>query len=200
MPRTRTTDFEDIIVTVSSTGGFTLRKVFYTVPSRLIGHRLRVRLYDDRLEVFMGGTQLMTLPRGRAHPDGRHDHVVNYHHVIHALRRKPMALLNLVYRDKLFPRSAYRRAFEALVAELPEKPACKMTVELLALAHDRGCERDLAEELDRVLDAGQIPDPVALRRLFGPDPADLPTVSVLQVDLDSYEALVGTAARLGETA
>ena len=31
------------------------------MPSRLIGHRLRVRLYDDRLEVFIGGTRLMTL-------------------------------------------------------------------------------------------------------------------------------------------
>lgn len=199
LPARRTTDFEDIIVTVSSTGGFTLRKVFYTVPSRLIGHRLRVRLYDDRLEVFMGGTLMLTLPRGRAHPDGRHDQVVNYHHVIHALRKKPMALLNLVYRDKLFPRPAYRRAFEALVAQLPEKLACKITVELLALAHDRGCERDLAEELDRVLDAGEIPDPVALRRMFGPDPADLPTVSVLQIGLDSYDALVAPAC-MGETA
>ncbi len=37
----RTTDFEEVIVTVSSTGGFALRKLFYTVPSRLIGHRLR---------------------------------------------------------------------------------------------------------------------------------------------------------------
>jgi len=64
LPARRTTDFEEVIVTVASTGGFTLRKVFYTAPSRLIGHRLRVRLYDDRLEVFMGGTQLMTLPRG----------------------------------------------------------------------------------------------------------------------------------------
>src|SRR4051794_41521645 len=35
--------------------------------------------------------------------------VVNYRHVIHALRRKPMALLNLVYRDQLFPREAYRQ-------------------------------------------------------------------------------------------
>ncbi len=35
------------VVTVTSSGGFTLRKVFYTVPSRLIGHRLRVRLYDE---------------------------------------------------------------------------------------------------------------------------------------------------------
>lgn len=200
LPARRTTDFEEVIVTVSSTGGFTLRKVFYTVPSRLIGHRLRVRLFDDRLEVFMGGTLQMTLPRGRARPDGRHDQVVSYHHVIHSLRRKPMALLNLVYRDKLFPRPAYRRAFEALVAHLPEKLACKVTVELLALAHDRGCERELAEELDGVLEAGQLPDPVALRRMFGPDPADLPTVSVLEVSLESYDALVATATRMGETA
>ncbi|MDT7953965.1 MAG: IS21 family transposase [Acetobacteraceae bacterium] len=200
LPARRTTDFEEVIVTVSSTGGFTLRKVFYTVPSRLIGHRLRVRLFDDRLEVFMGGTQQMTLPRGRARPDGRHDQVVSYHHVIHSLRKKPMALLNLVYRDKLFPRPAYRRAFEAMVAHLPEKLACKITVELLALAHDRGCERELAEELDAVLEAGQLPDPVALRRMFGPDPADLPTVSVLQVSLESYDALVATATRMGESA
>ena len=30
--------------------------VFYTVPSRLIGNRLRARLYDDRLELLIGGT------------------------------------------------------------------------------------------------------------------------------------------------
>lgn len=198
LPANRTTDFEELIVTVSSTGGFTLRKVFYTVPSRLIGHRLRVRLHDDRLEVFMGGTHLLTLQRGRAHPDGRHDQVVNYHHVIHALRKKPMALLNLVYRDKLFPRPAYRRAFEALSAQLPEKMACKITVELLAIAHDRGCERELAVELEHVLDTGSMPDPVALRRLFGPDPADLPSIAVLPVALDSYDALV--AACVGEFA
>lgn len=45
LPERRTGDFEDTLVTVTSSGGFTLRKVFYTVPSRLIGHRLRVRLY-----------------------------------------------------------------------------------------------------------------------------------------------------------
>ena len=40
-----------------------------------------------------------------ASSSGKHDQVVNYRHVIHSLRRKPMALLNLVYRDRLFPRS-----------------------------------------------------------------------------------------------
>src|SRR5438067_11866450 len=44
LPLNRTTDYEETIVTVTSTSGFTLKKVFYSVPSRLIGHRLRVRL------------------------------------------------------------------------------------------------------------------------------------------------------------
>lgn len=193
LPDRRTTDFEEVVVTVSRTGGFTLRKVFYTVPSRLIGHRLRVRLFDDRLEVFVGGTHLMTLPRGRGHADGRHDQVVNYRHVIHSLRKKPMALLNLVYRDKLFPRQEYRRAFEVLLERLPDRQACKVMVELLALAHDRGCERELAEELAKTLDAGDLPDLAALRALFGPDPARLPTVSVQLASLNGYEALIGTA-------
>lgn len=52
LPDCRTTDFEEVVVTMSRTGGFTLRNVFYTVPSRLIGHWHRVRLFDDRLEVF----------------------------------------------------------------------------------------------------------------------------------------------------
>jgi len=66
------------------------------VPSRLIGHRLRVRPYDDRLDLFIGGTPLMTLTRGRADMAGKRGHVVDYRHVIRALRRKPMALLGLV--------------------------------------------------------------------------------------------------------
>jgi hypothetical protein len=199
LPKLRTTDFEELVVTVSRTGGFTLRKVFYTVPSRLIGHRLRVRLFDDRLEVFIGGTLLTTLSRGRRHADGRHDQVVNYRHVVHSLRKKPMALLNLVYRDKLFPRQEYRRTFDALIDQLPERQACKITVELLALAHDRGCERELAEELARVLDAGELPELAALRIIFGPDPAQLPTVHVQLASLNSYEVLMG-AVQAGEVA
>jgi hypothetical protein len=63
--------------------------------------------------------------------------VVDYRHVIHALRRKPMALLNLVYCDQLFPRAAHALAFEALLAGAGEKPACRTMVGLLALATPR---------------------------------------------------------------
>ena len=122
--RLRTTGYEEVTVRVTSTGGFVLRKVFYTLPSLLIGHRLQVRLYDDRLDLFLGASFLLTLPRGRPDANGRHGKVVNYHHVVHALRRKPMALLNLVYRAQLFPPIAYRRSFEMLLEQATDKEAC----------------------------------------------------------------------------
>ena len=59
-PARRTDDFEEHLVTVTRSGGFMLRHVFYTVPSRVTGHLLRVRLYDDRLECFLGGTLVLT--------------------------------------------------------------------------------------------------------------------------------------------
>ena len=191
LPRQRSADYEAIIVTVTSAGGFTLKKVFYTVPSRLIGHRLRVHFYDDRLDVFIGGTPLMTLTRGRSTVTGKHGHVVDYHHVIHALRRKPMALLNLIYREQLFPRDAYRRTFDWLIEHIAEKPACRLMVDLLALAHDRGCEAELAAILAEDLAADRLPDMAALRGRFAPDPAALPEGSVRLMRLDAYEELLG---------
>jgi hypothetical protein len=199
LPDRRTADYEQVTVRVTSSGGFTLRKVFYTVPSRLIGHRLRVRLYDDRLDVFIGGTHLMMLPRGRTHASGKHDQVVNYRHVIHSLRRKPMALLNLVYRNQLFPRQAYRRTFDALLEQLPEKQACRIMVDQLALAHDRGCEAELADLLAVDLEAGRLPDMTAVCAHFAPDPARVPHVVVNLVPLNAYEDLLGSGQR-GEAA
>jgi hypothetical protein len=196
LPVCRTTDYEETIVTVTSTSGFRLKKVFYSVPSRLIGHRLRVRLYDDRLECFLGATALMTLRRGRAHPNGKRGHVVDYRHVIHALRRKPMALLNLVYREQLFPRHAYQHAFEALLASDGEKQACRIMVGLLALAHERACEAELAEAIEAELDAGRLPDLGLLGRRFGPDPAAIPDIVVELVPLNLYDEL-GTVGLRG---
>lgn len=194
LPPARTCDYEETRVYVTPAGGFTLRKVFYTVPSRLIGHRLQVRLYDDRLELFVGGSPLLTLARGRPGASGKHGHVVDYRHVIHALRRKPMALANLVYRDQLFPREAYRLTFERLRDELPLRTACKTMVELLRLAHERGCEAQLAEALSADLAARRLPDLDALWRRFSPDPARLPDVRVQLAPLTDYEALIDAAA------
>ncbi|MFM8443498.1 MAG: IS21 family transposase [Methylococcus sp.] len=190
LPDRRSTDYEEHLVDVTSSSAFTLNKVFYTVPSRLIGHRLRVRLYDDRLDLFVGGAPLMTLARGRPRPDGRHGHVVDYRHVIHSLKRKPMALLELVYRDQLFPRQAYARTFEVLLARQEPRVACKAMVQLLALAHERACEAELADLLALDLDQGRLPDLAALTALFGPDDGAMPEIAVVVLTpLSSYEDL-----------
>jgi hypothetical protein len=198
LPEHRTRDFEETRVLVTSTSGFVLRKVFYTVPSRLKGHHLHVRLYDDRLECFLGSSPLFKLRRGRT-PKGtdKHGYVVDYRHVIHSLRRKPMALLNLVYRDHLFPRQAYARAFEALLAAGNERHACRTMVGLLALAHERTCEAELAHALDTELDAGRLPDLETLHRRFTPPEAAIPHVTVELADLAAYDALIGSTQSAG---
>jgi hypothetical protein len=58
-------------VRVTSSGGFVLRKVFCTVPSRLIGHHLTGRVCDDRIDLFPGASFVLTLPRARATVRGR---------------------------------------------------------------------------------------------------------------------------------
>jgi hypothetical protein len=189
LPERRTADYEEARVVVTTRGGFTLKKVFYTVPSRLIGHWLTVHLYDDRLVCFLGGSEVATLRRGRSPDHSKRGHVVDYRHVIHALRKKPMALLNLVYRDQLFPRPAYARAFEALLAGVGDKRACRTMVGLLALAHDRACEAELADLITADLDAGRLPDLDRLRERFTPQTTAIPEITIEMPSLAIYDEL-----------
>ena len=190
LPAMRTADFEQVVVSVTSSSAFVLGRVFYTVPSRLIGHRLRVRLYDERLECFLGGSLVLTLRRGRISPErGNRGHVIDYRHIIHSLRRKPGALLNLVYRDQLFPRTAYRRAWDRLIEAGPPRTACRAMVALLSLAHEHACEAELATALDAILDAGDLPDLIVLQRRFAPAVIAVPEVAVTLPPLDSYDTL-----------
>ena len=191
LPVSRTVDYEPVSVNVGQSSGFTLRRVFYTVPSRLIGHRLGGRIYDDRIDLFLSGIHILTLPRGRTGENRSGVHIVNYRHVIHALKKKPMALLNLVYRDELFPREPYRRCFEAALEQLGERRACRLAVALLALAHEENCEAELATQIDRVLKAGQLPDPAELTVRVAPQRGEMPGVDVTRPPLVGYGALLG---------
>jgi hypothetical protein len=126
-------------------------------------------------------------------------HVVDYCHVIHSLRRKPMALLNLVYRDALFPRPAYRLAWERLLADGDAHSACKAMVALLALAHDRGCEADLAVALTEQMAAREaggssVIDVPALQARFAPVAATMPDIVVSLPSVASYDVLLSLGA------
>ena len=201
LPPRRTTDHDEATVVVTSSSGFALRRVFYTVPSRLIGYRLKVRIYDDRLECFLAQRHVLTLPRGRP-PGNRRMQVVDYRHIIHSLRRKPMALLNLIYRDALFPRPAYRAAWERLLAAGDTRAACRTMVGLLALAHDRGCEAELADAIAAQLAEGGLPELTELRARFAPTAADeAPVIVVTLPPIASYDALLpGMTHSAGATA
>ena len=84
--------------------------------------------------------------------------------------------------------------FTALLEQAGETVACRMMVDLLALAHDRGCETELADHLEEDLRQHRIPDIVTLRTLFGPSESALPVVTVQMADLASYNTLVSTTA------
>ncbi len=101
-----------------------------------------------------------------------------------------MALLNLVYRDELFPREAYRRCFEKALERLTEREACRLAVALLALAHEENCEAELAAEIDRALKAGRLPDPGELKARFAPRRGKMPSVDVTRPPLVGYGALL----------
>ena len=85
--------------------------------------------------------------------------------------------------------SSSSRAFEALLAGSGEKQACRTMVGLLALAHDRACEAELAEAIDAELDAGRLPDLDTLRRRFAPHPTAIPDITVEVASLHLYDEL-----------
>jgi len=193
LPTRRSCDYDEARVRVTSSGGFVFRKVFYTVPSRLIGYELKLRVFDERLELFLGNTPIDTLPRGRAPGSGRggHAYVVSYHHVIHSLRAKPQAFANLTYREALFPRSEYRHCWDALTASVPQRRACRTMVGLLWLAHDQTCEAELAAALAEIAAAGDLPDLDELRARFTRTPGGSePDVPVCIPAAGSYDELI----------
>ena len=180
--------YERHSVVVTSSGGFVLKGVFYTVPSRLIGHRLCARLHDSGIELYMGGRHQLTLPRRRK--DGaRTVYCVSYHHVIHSLKKKPGALMNLVYRDELFPREEYRQCFELALCRLGRRDACRMAVKLLALAHEQSCEDQLAVAIRDTVNSGELPDVDELKERFRMKAGPMREVDVRAGDLSSYAPL-----------
>ena len=188
--------YERHSVVVTSSSGFLLKGVFYTVPSRLIGHRLSVRLYDSNIELYFGGRHQLTLPRMRKNGD-KTVYCVNYHHVIHSLKKKPGALMKLVYRDELFPREEYKKCFELALSLLGSREACRIAVKLLAMAHEQSCEDQLALAIRDTVDSGELPDVEALKERFVMKAGPMREVDVQVGDLSSYTPLFGYIEETG---
>lgn len=190
LPHRRTTDFVEEEARVTRCGTFTVRAILYSAPSRLIGHRLKVRLYSDRLDCYLSGALVLTLARGARSPGTTRGRVIDYRHFIDELKRKPQAFKGLLFRDALFPREAYRLTWEQLDLKLTRRQACQTIVALLEMAARDGVEGVLAERLDALRLAGELPDVKRLREEFAPRKTEVPQITIEIPSASRYDALL----------
>ncbi len=158
----------------------------YSVPARLIGATVLVRVRAETLELYRGTARLLTLPRLLGH--GRHR--IDYRHVIWSLVRKPGAFANYRYHDDLFPTVTFRRAYDALAAGRPER-ADREYVRVLHLAASTS-EAEVEAALALLLEQRAAPTLDAVRELVRlPGPAAVPELTATPLDLGVYDRLLG---------
>jgi hypothetical protein len=188
LPVRRTTDFVEEEARVTRCSTFAVRGILYSAPSRLIGHRLKVRVYGSRLDCYLSGALVHSTPRSSRAGDNRRS--LDYRHFVESLKRKPQAFKSLAFRDELFPREAYRLTWEQLELRLTQREACKTMVALLELAAMDGVEALLAARLNALLVDGNLPDLKTLREEFAPRHADCPIVNVEMPPVSTYDDLL----------
>jgi hypothetical protein len=160
----------------------------YSVPSRLIGTTLLVRVHAETLDVYRATTHLLTMPRLL----GTGQHRIDYRHVIWSLVRKPGAFAHYRYRDDLFPSLVFRRTYDAL--QVQTERADRHYVRVLHLAASTSeCEVEAA--LTLLLDQRVAPTFDAVRDLVrAPAAQPVPTLGAPVFDFDPYDRLLGPQA------
>ena len=196
LPCGRGVNYTEALVRVTSSSTFTYSRVLYSVPARLIGERLRIHAYDDRLVLHHGGQQLLTLPRVRTTPGGGRQRCIDYRHVISWLVRKPRALAGLAFRDDLLPDDNWRRLYQRLGTQLSTEDVCKRVVGALHLAADHDCAEAIGEYWSQTLASGHCPTLGELQARFSRQrPAvAVPTLHSRQHPLADYDTLLKETA------
>ena len=157
----------------------------YTVPSRLIGKEVAVRLYADRVEVYYKDALVERMERVRGEVEAN----VNYRHVIGSLVRKPGAFARYRFREQLFPTQRFRLVYDALVRWRGERADVEY-VRILHLAATT-MEATVDSVLARLLEAGEPFDYAVVRDLAEPRPPETPVLTLAgKPDLRVYDDLL----------
>ncbi len=196
LPLKRSADYTEMVVPVSTSSTIQLKRVLYTVPSRLIGERVRVHIYDSRLEVYLGSTLTITLPRAFVSDNNRRARQVDYRHVIGSLEKKPQAFRYSRFRDDLLPGETYKTVWAWLDREMEPRKACKTMVGILALAHRADCESRLGACLQRKMTMKSLPCLHELQKKFeAREQTATAEVTVNQPLPASYDALLAIGSQ-----
>lgn len=189
----RLPEYEEEEVRVKQGSTIRVKKNTYSVPSRLKGEKVRVRVYDDRLEVYYGGVHQMTA--GRLLGEGGHR--VDYRHIIWSLVRKPGAFERYRYREALFPTMAFREAYDMLAAALASTR--KADIEYLRILHlaasTMECEVDVALRL--LLAEETLPLADLVKELVVREKPEIPDVKPMTPDLGEYDGLLCELVEVG---
>ena len=165
----------------------------YSVPSRLIGKEVQIRLYADWVAVYYKDHLVERMER--VHGEGEAN--VNYRHVIGSLVRKPGAFARYRFREQLFPTMHFRLAYDALREWRGERADVEY-VRILHLAATT-MEATVDSALFLLLEAGQPFDYGEVRDLAEPKPPEAPLLTVRTApDLKIYDGLLaGSLATAG---
>ncbi len=193
LPRYRTPDYEVRSAKVSVNSTIEVRCVIYTVPSRLIGQRLTLHLYHDRLIGFLGTVEVVNLERIHIHGSAkiRRARSINYRHVAESLRTKPGAFLRCTWQADLLPNDQWRALWEELKAQVDCDQAARLMTEALYIAATHDKEVEVVEYLQQQVEQASL-SLSRLQEAFTSDlnPNDYPTVTSVQHNLSSYDALL----------
>lgn len=185
----RLAEFVEERVPVTSWSTIRVSYCTYSVPSRLIGERVRVRVYERVLEVYYAERLQLSVERLK----GRHRHRINYRHVIWSLVQKPGAFARYRYREEMFPTLTFRRAFDAISAQAPDLRGDLQYLRLLHLAAAT-TETEVEAAIAQMLDAGQCPDADQVKVLLGQAEVNVPDIEPYQPELASFDALLAEVA------
>lgn len=158
----------------------------YSVPPRLMGHELDVRVYDDRLDFYYASQFVQS--RRRLLGRGQFD--VDYRHIIWSLVRKPGAMERYCYRECLFPTLTFRLTYEVLQQDQSGTRGDAEYLRVLHLAAST-LESEVETALKLLLEAGKLPNVVNARELISVDTKPQTDLKVPDVELDAYDALLG---------
>ena len=162
LPQFRTVDFTEVIVRVTTSSTISVKKVVYSVPSKLIGRQLRVRVYDERLSCYLNADHVLDLARvrvtkGMTTVKDEKIRCINYRHLIHSLVCKPGAFRYSVLKDDILPNDTYKKIWEMIDEHCTKQHAGKLMVGILKIAADYDCELKLGEQIFAMLEKRQVP-------------------------------------------
>jgi hypothetical protein len=178
-------EMREVTVRVGSTGILRVLNNGYTVPSGLKDKRVKVKVYEWRIEVWYANQCVETLSR----MTGIHRYQINYRHVIDTLLRKPGGFRNYRYREDLFPSMVFRRAWEVLDRRHSPRKADLTYLRILKMAAE-GMEADVAEALEILLASQSDWDDHSVAEMVQPITASIPDLQQQTVNLSIYDHLL----------